>query len=355
MFNSLPSIMNRTSQRLAVFLLAVFVIMPQMLQAATEHNQAQKIVAVEGPTMGTRYHVKWVAHESETRELADQQNNQVNQLLIDINKAMSTYIADSELSLFNKLPSGSEQQVSSALYELLVMAQQISKDSGGAYDVTLGPLINLWGFGPDRRSIKAPTQAQIDAVRHRVGYQHLELLADNRIRKNADLYIDLSSIAKGYAVDQVANLIASFGYSAYLVEIGGELITKGFKPKGAPWRIAVESPTQSPGIQSIVQVSDIAVATSGDYRIYFEEKGVRYSHIINTKTAKPISHNLASVTVLAAKCALADALATTFLAMGLKKAYSYALKNGVDAFFISKGDSGFVETLTPGFGRRIIQ
>jgi thiamine biosynthesis lipoprotein len=351
MFKTLSGTFKRTSQRLAVFLLAVFVMSVSV--NAAEHSK--KVVSIEGGTMGTRYHIKWIADQSESGELAVQRKAAVDQLLVDINQAMSTYIKDSELSLFNNMPSGTEQKVSTPLYELLSIAKDISVASDGAYDVTVGPLINLWGFGPDKRVVKAPTQAEIDAVRPRVGHQHLELLADNRIKKNADLYIDLSSIAKGYGVDQVAKLIASFGYTAYLVEIGGELITKGAKPEGEPWRIAVESPTQGRSIQRIVQVNDIAVATSGDYRIYFEDQGVRYSHIIDTQTGKPISHNLASVTVLAGNCAMADALATSFLAMGVEKSYKYAIENGIEAFFISKGKSGFEETVTPGFNSRIVK
>lgn len=350
MFKSLQGVLKRTSQRLAVFLLAVFVVIPFNSLLADE-----KLVSIEGRTMGTTYHIKWVAGDKETDQQAQSIKNQVDQLLVDINQAMSTYIKDSELSLFNQQPSGTEQQVSSALYELLVKAQRISDSSEGAYDVTVGPLINLWGFGPDKKVIKAPSDEKITTVRERVGYQHLKLLGNNTIRKEADLYVDLSSIAKGYAVDKVAALIANAGYSAYLVEIGGELVTKGAKPKDEPWRIAIESPTQGRVIQRIVTVNDTAVATSGDYRIYFEEDGVRYSHIIDTKTGKPITHTLASVTVLAENCAQADALATAFLAMGLEKSYEYALENGIEAFFISKETKGFKETMTPGFSKRIVK
>ncbi|MFT5707665.1 MAG: thiamine biosynthesis lipoprotein [Oceanospirillaceae bacterium] len=351
MFKSLSGALMRTSQRLAVILLAVFVVIFPSVSA-----QASDVVqAIEGGTMGTRYHVKWIAKDSETPGQVQQVKKQVDELLIVINQAMSTYIKDSELSLFNQKPQGHEQQVSAPLYELLVKAKQISESSEGAYDVTVGPLINLWGFGPDKRVIKAPSDAQIESVRQRVGYQYLELLGDNRIKKTEDLYIDLSSIAKGYGVDQVAKLIKDLGYSAYLVEIGGELITKGSKPNNEPWRIAVESPTAGRVIQRIVTVNDVAVATSGDYRIYFEEDGVRYSHIIDTKTGRPIAHNLASVTVLADNCAQADALATAFLAMGLEKSFQYATDNAIEAFFITKSKSGFVETMTPGFAKRIVK
>ena len=350
MVKSLSGALLRTSQRLAVYLLAVFVLiaLPFSTVSATE-----KIVAIEGRTMGTTYHIKWVANSDEAADQAVTLKSNADQLLRDINQAMSTYISDSELSLFNQSASGTKVQVSTALYNILSKAQQISRDSDGAYDITVGPLINLWGFGPDKRINKAPSDEKIAAIRSRVGYQHLALLGDETIVKHANLYLDLSSIAKGYAVDQLANLVGSAGYSAYLVEIGGELLTKGMKPDHQPWRIAIESPTAGRTIQRIVRVDDIAVATSGDYRNYFEDDGIRYSHIIDTKTGRPITHNLASVTVLADNCALADALATAFLAMGVEKSYQYASDNGIDAFFISKSSDGFIEKMTPGFASRI--
>ena len=352
MFKSESGTYLRVSQRLAVYLLAVFVLVGFNISAAVAEP---KVVAIEGRTMGTSYHIKWIAAEKETAATAAKIKSEVDQLLLDVNQAMSTYISDSELSLFNQAPAGNKRQVSADLYKVLEMAQDISRSSDGAYDITVGPLINLWGFGPDKRVTKAPSAEQIEAVRDRIGYQKLLLLQDNYIQKNADLYVDLSSIAKGYAVDILAKILVEKGYDAYLVEIGGELITKGLKPDNQPWRIAIESPVSGRVVQRVVRVDDIAVATSGDYRIYFEEKGVRYSHIINTETGRPISHNLASATVLADNCALADALATTFLAMGLERAYQYAVANNIEAFFISKSVSGFSEKMTPGFAARIVK
>jgi thiamine biosynthesis lipoprotein len=279
----------------------------------------------------------------------------IDSKLGDINQAMSTYIKDSELSLFNQSAIGSEQKVSSELYDVIALAQRISADSKGAYDISVGPLINLWGFGPYKKVIKAPSEQRIKEVRQRVGFQHLELLGHGRMKKHVDLSLDLSSIAKGYAVDQIANILSEQGLTAFLVEIGGELVTRGLKADNKPWKIAVESPTSKRQIQRIVRVDDIAVATSGDYRNYFEEKGVRYSHIIDTITGKPITHRLASVTVLADNCALADALATAFLAMGTEKAFQYAIDNGIDALFISKAGNGFEEKVTAGFAKRILQ
>lgn len=339
------------SQRLAVYLLAVFVVLSMAISSAFAE---QNMIAIDGKTMGTTYHIKWFSNDVNNQSSIQLLQHKIDQRLVDINQVMSTYIADSELSLFNQQPAGTERQVSTELYNIVLKAQEISDKSKGAYDITVGPLINLWGFGPDKRVIKAPSDQQITEIRARVGYQKLQLLADKRIKKNADLYVDLSSIAKGYAVDEIANLIDSAGIDVYLVEIGGELVTKGLKPGQDPWKIAVESPTAGRSVQRIVRVDDVGVATSGDYRNYFEEDGVRYSHIIDTTTGKPIRHNLASVTVIADNCGLADALATAFLAMGLEKSYQYAIDHNIDAFFISKSGTGFEEKVTPGFAKRIL-
>jgi len=351
MFKSESGALLRASQRLAVNLLAVFVLVGL---GATAVAAEPEVIAIEGRTMGTSYHIKWVAQSGESTVQAKNIKAEVDQLLLDINQAMSTYISDSELSLFNKMPAGSKVNVSADLYQILEMAQAISVGSEGAYDITVGPMINLWGFGPDKKVTKVPTAEQIAAIASRVGYQKLQLLESRAIQKNADLYVDLSSIAKGYAVDRLASLVAAKGYNAYLVEIGGELVTKGLKPNKQPWRIAIESPVSGRVVQKIVRVDDIAVATSGDYRNYFEEKGIRYSHIIDTSTGKPITHNLASVTVLADSCALADALATAFLAMGVNAAYEYAINHKIEAFFILKSGDGFVEKMTPGFTVRVV-
>ncbi len=351
-FGAFKTSLKRTLPRLAVYLLAVFVVSPLTISLAFAE---QKLVSIEGRTMGTTYHITWVANSSFSAEQTADLQAKIDLRLLDINQAMSTYIPNSELSLFNKTASGTAQKVSVPLYRVLEMARKISVQSAGAYDITVGPLINLWGFGPDKRVTKAPSDAQIAAIRQRVGYQHLKLLADNIIKKEADLYLDLSSIAKGYAVDQLAEIVADAGFTAYLVEIGGELVSRGLKPQSQPWRIAIESPIAGRTVQRVVRVDDIAVATSGDYRNYFEDQGRRYSHIIDTATGRPITHNLASVTVLAGNCALADGLATAFLAMGVEKSYLYAIDNGIEAFFIIKGKAGFIEKMTPGFAQRIVQ
>ncbi|MDF2180820.1 FAD:protein FMN transferase [Neptuniibacter sp. CAU 1671] len=302
-----------------------------------------------GMTMGTTFSVKWVATPDTVQsDLA----RQIDNMLLAVNQSMSTYIPDSELSLLNKQPAASTVQVSEELGEVLALALQIADASSGAFDVTVGPLVNLWGFGPDGRVTHAPSEDKIAEVRERVGYHKLDYDAESRmLTKQAASYIDLSAIAKGYGVDQVAGVLEQAGISNYLVEIGGELRAKGVKPNGQHWRIAIESPTSEieRTVQRIIEVRDTGIATSGDYRNYFEENGVRFSHTIDPATAAPIHHRLASVTVLAPTCAEADGLATTLMVLGPERGMEFASAKGIKVFMLVKTDNGFEERMSPGF------
>ncbi|WP_370280027.1 FAD:protein FMN transferase [Pontibacterium sp.] len=325
----------------AALLLAIFVI--------TGCQQSrEEIRAVQGLTMGTSYSVKWVSKDADTQKV----HAAIEAVLKDINQSMSTYIDTSELSRLNQSSSTDWQPLSSALYDVLRLSTDLSEQTEGAFDVTVGPLVNLWGFGPEGRVVTAPSGDKIEAERIRVGFEKIALNAtDQQIKKSvAELYIDLSAVAKGYAVDRVASLLEEHGHVRYLVEVGGELRAKGLKPGGKHWRIAIETPDAATrSVQKIINVKDVAIATSGDYRNYFEENGVRFSHTIDPSSGKPINHRLASVTVLASSCAEADALATAFMVMGTERGYKYAMQHRINALFINKGDTGFEEIMTPGF------
>lgn len=315
-------------------------------------DQSIEVKSHQGLTMGTTYTVKWVA--ASNADLVEPKA--INQVLLDINQAMSTYIDDSELSLINQLPVGGSVDLSPELLFILKKSQQISQRSSGAFDITVGPLVNLWGFGPDGRIIKSPSDDEIAAIQDRIGYSYLELNG-NSLTKTRDSYIDLSAIAKGHGVDAVAHLLERLGIESYLVEIGGELRAKGLKPNGSQWKIAIESPADGfdRAVQKIIAVKNIGIATSGDYRNYFEEDGVRFSHTINPTTGKPITHKLASVSVLMPTCAEADAYATALLVMGEEEAYDFAMEHGIAAFMIIKTSEGFAEQMTPGFKKYLVQ
>nr|WP_320134965.1 FAD:protein FMN transferase [uncultured Amphritea sp.] len=344
----MSDITRRSIKRPAALLLAALF----MLLALSGCSNEPEIVAHQGPTMGTSFSVKWVSSDASVDAALPAQ---IDQLLVDINHSMSTYQDDSELSRINQMPAGESVMLSKGLTQVLKQALEISHSSGGAFDVTVGPLVNLWGFGPDGRIIRAPADADIQALRQRVGYHYINL-SGQQLTRERNVYIDLSAIAKGYGVDKVAELLETAGITAYLVEIGGELRARGTKPDGSHWKIAIEAPVSGERqVQRIIKVNNIGIATSGDYRNYFEEDGIRFSHTINPVTGKPISHKLASVTVLAKDCATADALATAMMVLGPDKAEAYAEEQGVEALMIIKSDEGFVEIMTPGFANYLVE
>ncbi|NLQ16775.1 FAD:protein FMN transferase [Marinomonas sp. M1K-6] len=306
-----------------------------------------ELVSFSGPTMGTTYTVKFYTTEDvkQSRDVKDD----VDAALFRVNKLMSTYDPNSELSEFNKLAAGQSLTISEDMAYVIDKALLISDMTDGQYDVTVGPLVNIWGFGPGQREDKVPTQAVIEDAKSRVGYQHLTL--DGRLlSKEKEIYVDLSSIAKGYGVDAVANVLKEKGIESYLVEVGGDIASKGMKPDDTPWRIAIESPAGGHNIaERIVSVTDIAMATSGDYRNYFEAGGVRYSHTISPLTGRPITHRLVSVTIIDQTATMADGLATAITVLGPELGYEFAQKNGIAAYLLVKTDFGFEERPSDAF------
>ncbi|RBP85867.1 FAD:protein FMN transferase [Marinomonas rhizomae] len=306
-----------------------------------------ELASFSGPTMGTTYTVKFFT----TKEVGDAWvvKEDVDAALVRVNSLMSTYDPNSELSLFNTLPAGQSAVISDDMAYVVDKALLISEMSGGEYDVTVGPLVNLWGFGPGKHEDKVPSQELIDEAKSRVGYQYLKL-DGRRLMKEKDIYVDLSSIAKGYGVDAVARVLQDRGIESYLIEVGGEIVSKGLKPDGAPWRIAIESPAGGHDIaERIISVTDVAVATSGDYRNYFEKNGVRYSHTISPISGRPITHRLVSVTVVDKTTTMADGLATAVTVLGPDKGFEFVQKNGIAAYLLVKTDFGFEEHSSDAF------
>lgn len=305
-----------------------------------------------GSTMGTTFSVKVTLLPA--TQSPEALKAEIDALLREINQQMSTYLPDSELSRFNSNRSTDWIEVSPALYTVVATAQQISQLSDGAFDITVGPLVNLWGFGPDPARDSAPPPEHIDALRDRVGYRLLALRENPPALKkqHPEMYLDLSALAKGYGVDRVAALLESQGMHDYLVEIGGELKLHGLNARREFWHIAIEKPTPEwRMVQKIVPLTDIGVATSGDYRNYFEQNGKRYSHTIDPATGYPITHTLASVTLLAPSAMLADAWATAMMVLGAERGMALALQQNLAAYFLVKRDEGFAEQATPEFQR----
>lgn len=298
--------------------------------------------------MGTTYSVK-IARAKVDQGDEDALKAVLDEELDRINALMSTYRPDSELSRFNRAPVGEWFDVHPDTLEVVELAGELSTLSDGSFDVTVGPLVNLWGFGPDPATDEVPPDDAIEAALARVGFDKLSV-GDGQLRRDADIYVDLSAIAKGYAVDRLATLLDAHGYEDYLVEVGGELRARGMSARGTPWRIAIERPDVAQRVPfTAIEVRDMALATSGDYRNYFEVDGQRYSHTIDPSTGRPIGHNLASVTVLAPTAALADGMATAINVMGAERGLALAEARNLAVFVIMKGSEGFIERHSSAF------
>lgn len=309
---------------------------------------AVREVAFAGSTMGTTYHVKVVTKGS---ELPQDIAVQVQSAVDAVDLSMSTYKPDSELNRLNRHPVGEAFPVSADLWAVLDISATVYTLTGGAFDPTVAPLVDVWGFGPIDTGDRIPSDVEIETLVTQIGLDKLVRDPARRtVLKTSTLQLDLSAVAKGYAADKVADLLREYGIDRYMIEIGGELALAGLNSAGEPWRIAIETPTLLQGdVQKIVAVTDCGMATSGDYRNYFEKDGRRYSHTIDPRTGKPITHRLASVTVIAETSALADALATGFDVLGAERALIVANELGVPVFLLVRGEDAFEERYNQAF------
>lgn len=308
-----------------------------------------------GATMGTTYSVKAVGLTE--NDGGAEIKVGVAQVLETVNRRMSTYDENSEVSRLNNHGSGTWMNVSNDLLSVMEEALRISKLSRGAFDVTVGPLVNLWGFGPSGGRERAPEEEAIRQALGSVGYQRIRVRSSppGIMKESPNIYVDVSAIAKGYAVDRVADYLETQGIHRYLVEVGGELRAKGRNARGVPWRIAIEKPvTGHRTIHTVVEIAGNAVATSGDYRNYFEENGKRFSHTIDPRTGRPVGHKLASVTVIHPSAMRADALATALMVLGPEEGYALAEREQLAALFLIKGPGDFLADPSPGFERYMV-
>ena len=270
-----------------------------------------------------------------------------------VNLALSTYRADSALSRFNNDDSGQWVDIDAELGEVLFYALGLAEDSGGAYDVTVGPLVNLWGFGPDPATHRVPDAAALENARSRVGWRKVEVDATRRrARKAPGVRVDLSSLGKGRGVDRVAEYLDLGGVPNYLIDLSGKLRAHGVNVRGTPWRVAVEAPeadatsTRPPFEPQIVELVDQSVATAGDYRRFFEIDGQHYSHIIDPRTGWPVTHQTVSASAIASDCMQADALATVLMAMSPDAAEVFANQRRLAALLIRRVGAGYLATHT---------
>ena len=298
--------------------------------------------------MGTYYRVSLIDQSNENLEHL---KDNISDILDNVNAQMSTYLPDSQISKFNIQQSSEWYEVPADLVFVSQKAQQIYQQTQGQFDPTIGPLVNLWSFGPDQKPLAVPEHEVLQITRNIVGANKLNIRDQPPALKKSipTLKLDLSAIAKGYAVDKIAAFLISMGQAHFLIDIGGELRAVGMNLTQQPWRVGIEKPqlevTQS--VQQIVSISGKSIATSGSYRNYFEQDEKRYSHIINPQTGYPIEHKLVSVSVVSDDCMSADAYATALMVLGPERGYDFALQYGLAVYMIEKKGEQFVSKFTP--------
>ncbi|MFU8784805.1 FAD:protein FMN transferase [Aliidiomarina sp.] len=331
--------------KVAVAMLATVIV----LSACSPASEPQPKV-LEGQIFGTYFQVS-IGTQHEFAE--DEVRAGVLAVLNEIDRQMSTYRDDSVLNQINRGPIGEPVAVPEELFYVLALGADIAEISGGAFDYTIGGLVNLWGFGPEGRITRAPDTAALEQRLAEVGYRYVELNhAEQTVTRHSDVFIDLSGIAKGYAVDEVSNYLHSLGILNHLVNIGGDLIAQGMRSDERPWRIGIEAPNDNQQVvRHILPLHNIVMLGSGDYRNYFEEDGVRYSHTINPTTGKPIAHRLAAVHVLGDNAAEADAFATALLVLGEKEGLQFANTHNIAALFVYRDGGEFTSVMSELFSR----
>ncbi|MEY3760140.1 MAG: FAD:protein FMN transferase [Methylococcaceae bacterium] len=304
----------------------------------------QAVQKFEGAAQGTTYHISyWSELPVEVKAVEASVKNELDA----IDKTLSNYRPDSVIEKFNSTENADSQEVGNEIVSLVRIAQSVVQASQGCFDLTTKPLFDLWGFRGDAPAI--PDEAGVLKTLSKIGMEKLEVVDDTHLRKKqADLKVDLSSIAQGYSVGKISRVLEQNGINDYLVEIGGELQTRGHKPDSQPWRIALERPL--PGEQrmqkriTMPKESPMAVMTSGTYNHYFDYQGQRYSHILDARTGRPITHDLVSVTVIHEDPTIADAWDTALLCMGQKDGLQAANAAKIPALFIQQQGTNLIES-----------
>ena len=313
----------------------------------------QKEVSLSGKTMGTTYHITVVTGLfTNTKDL----QGQIDMRLDEINKSMSTFRKDSEISRFNAHQNvGEKFRISDDFYNVMTVAKGIYDETGGAWDGTVKPLVDLWGFSKSENKHTIPEKSRIAALLSKIGFNNIEIFAGHYLAKrNTAISIDLASIAKGYGVDQVAALIRVNGTHNFLVEIGGEVFAAGHRKDGKKWRIGINRPRKNAAVDQVykvVNLQDKGFATSGDYRIFFEVNQKRFSHVIDPRNGYPVDNGVVSVSIIANTCTFADGLATAVMVLGHKKGLDLVNRlDNTECFIVTKQNDGtLIDHYSKGF------
>ena len=311
------------------------------------------MLELSGYTMGTSYSVKAV--RSDASISLEPLSNRISVRLEELENLFSTYRETSEISQFNAHAGNEWFEIHPAFLTVLTRGIDISEFSDGAFDITVGPLVELWGFGASNSINMVPTQAEIDSMLKVTGFNYVEVQSSPPAirRTQSGVKLDLSSIAKGFAVDEISTLLDSSGLTSYMVEIGGEVRARGMRADGSNWLIGIENPISINGltdsVQDVVYLRDAAIATSGDYRNYFEYEGNHYSHTLDPRTGWPVSHGLTSVSVIERSAMNADALATTLMVLGPELGLQLATRENIAALLILRADGKLKILQSPAY------
>ncbi len=315
-------------------------------------STSPRMQSIDGESMGSTWAVRYVGTDDSVQKIKDG----VEARLLLVDQQMSTWKADSALSRFNDAPAGTWSVLPPELFKVIESALQLAEDTGGAYDPTVGPLVELWGFGAGGSRREPPAPASVEAMRERIGWQRVQFDArQRRILQSGAVHLDLSSIAPGYALDLIGEYLEAQGTDDYLVEVGGELRGRGSRPDGSAWQVAILRPLDNDSAdgsivpQHVIGLRNASLGSSGDYRHFFEDGGRRYAHRIDPRNGWPLDNGVASVTVMASLGIDADALATALSVLGADAGMEYAGRRGVAALFILRKGEGFEERMTPGF------
>lgn len=324
-----------------------------LVLAGCDRFERVEALSFTGGTMGTNYNVTVYAPASERIALEVGIQRTLNRVV----SSMSVYEPRSDVSRFNTGPLDEWLPVSEEVAYVVQSALHVAERSDGAFDPTILPLVNLWGFGPQARAEEVPTEDELTTAMAQLGWGDISVRNEPpALRKVAERELDLAAIAKGYGADAVAEYLLSKGHAHFLIELGGDMNIQGGKLDGSPWRIAIEEPVESQrSIYRVLELHDAALVTSGDYRNYFERDGERYSHTIDPTTGRPVNHRLASVSVIAENAMLADAWATALMVLGPDQAQALAEREELSVLLLERTDEGFVETLTGEFSRLLAE
>ncbi|WP_323108905.1 FAD:protein FMN transferase ApbE [Klebsiella quasipneumoniae] len=319
--------------------------------ATTPATPASTATVLDGKTMGTFWRVSVIGvDEAKAQAL----RAKVQAQLDADDRLLSTWKNDSALMRFNHATDTRPWPVSEAMADIVTLSLRIGAKTHGAMDITVGPLVNLWGFGPDKQPVATPDAQAIAAAKARTGLQHLQVINQSGrqfLQKDIpDLFVDLSTVGEGYAADHLARLMEQEGISRYLVSVGGALVSRGMNGEGKPWGVAIQKPTdRENAVQAIVDINGHGISTSGSYRNYYELDGKRISHVIDPQTGQPITHKLVSVTVIAPTALEADGWDTGLMVLGPEKAQQVVREQGLAVYMIVKEGEGFKTWMSPQF------